>query len=1207
MYLRSIELQGFKSFPEKTLIEFKEGVTVIVGPNGSGKSNIADAMRWVLGEVSSRSIRGTKMEDVVFGGSEGRKPSSFAQVSLTLDNSQGDVRLPVEYDTVTVTRRYFRGGDSEYMINGKSCRLKDIHRLFLNTGIGREGYSVIGQGKIAEIVSQKSEDRRIIFEEAAGITKFRISKNESLKKLDGTRENLTRLNDIISVLSQQVGPLEKEAEKARRYLEIYDEKRALDIAVWLFDLDATEEAVSEVRGNYNRMLGDLEMAEADLAKRQELETLLSEKMSEIRRNTEKENTHRLSLQTELAGAANAAAVAENEKGNLAERISELNSRITELDASMISSEAELEQRRLARAAFEEVKLEREAAAAAEEKAYLDITEKIDGESERADGLEEKAAMLDSDMTALKIEIGKTESRDDTDAEKSTELEELLEEHGEMAKAAEAELEAAVKERDTCKERLDKAAELYDHAQKEKAEADEKRGELIARINELVVKRDLAEGKAETYQRMAELFEGYSESTKYVMNEYAKGRIKGKIYAPVSQLLSVDAKYTVAIECALGAAMQNIVVEDERAAKEAIYCLKASGKGRTTFMPVSTVKPGRLSIDVQRLKKMKGYCGIASELAFAEPKFAGIVSNLLGRTVVFDDIDTANACAAEFGYTVRLVTLDGQMINAGGTFTGGSHRGGEGGILARKRKTEELLATARECEAELKALNGERSELDGLITALNTKLYGYSAEKDILAALFAEASTRASVIEQKCEAERKRQDEILEEKSGIGKRAEERRALHKAYLEKLEGLTSEKESTELLLLECENGIKALNTAQSEKRARLEEARVRLAEAVKDLDAANGAYNAAEAALADIKTRYAEAKALLDGRESRLRAVLEKGDISGKRATELKAELDQMSERIDGLNRLYVETETKYSQAKAATESTVSTKHALEMASEKARVRLEQAEKTREKLRTNLEEEYGMSYQDAKEKAPSLGCPLITEANRSIHEKRQTELRGRIRVLGHVNVNAVEEYKEAKEKFDKLTREVADLSEAEKDLCEIIERLEEEMKTAFVSAFESINSKFSTVFARLFGGGTAQLVLSDPSDVLHCGIDIIVAPPGKIIKNISLLSGGEQAFVAIAIYFSLLEVNPTPFIMLDEIESALDEVNVDRFAQYLCETQDKTQFILISHRRGTMEAAEKLYGVTMPVKGVSKVLSVDISEIGEKIGLGDGEQA
>lgn len=1206
MYLKSIELQGFKSFPDKTVIDFKEGITVIVGPNGSGKSNIADAMRWVLGEVSSRSIRGTKMEDVVFGGSEGRKPSSFAQVSLTLDNSQGDMRLPVEYDTVTVTRRYFRGGDSEYLINGKNCRLKDIHKLFLNTGIGREGYSVIGQGKIAEIVSQKSEDRRIIFEEAAGITKFRISKNESLKKLEGTRENLVRLNDIISVLGAQVGPLEKEAEKARRYLEIYDEKKALDVAIWLFDLDAIESSVSEIRGNYNRMQGDLELAEADLNRQREAETALAEKMSEIRRDTERENTKRLTLQSDMGRAANDAAVAKNETENLKERISELAERQLKLEKDGLECKKTLDERLLAKAEREKV---REALALAEnEKSlqYAAVTDKIDSESQRADGLEERVNGLNEELTRIQIEISRSESRDDTEAEKSRELDILLEEHGSMAEAAEKQVEIHKASLDKCKEKLESATERLEKALEEKEKASLVRDGLNEKINALSVDRELAQSKAETYQRMAELFEGYSESTKYVMNAYKEGRIKGTVYAPVSQLLNVDAKYTVAIESALGAAMQNIVVEDERVAKEAIYCLKASGKGRTTFMPVTTVKPGKMSIDVARLSKMKGFAGIASDIVQADAKFANIVSNLLGRTAVFEDIDTATACAAAFGYGVRLVTLDGQMINAGGTFTGGSHRGGENGILSRKRKTEELLEKARECAKELAQLDEQKSKTEAQLRSLNTQVYELTAEKEILAALYGEENTAYGIALQKSEAEKLRTGEILSERTDITKRANERREHYEKCLAELENIRLDKAKTEKELYDAEEGIKQLNKEQTVIRAALEAARVRLAEGVKDLAAAEEACLRSETELADINRLQAENKALLDGRQQRLTAVLEKGESSTEKADELKNMLLEMSQRIDELNALYVETEAKYTRAKGDTESTVSTLHSLEMATEKARVRLENAEKTREKLRLNLEDEYGLTYAGAKEDAERLNCPLITEANRPVHERRQTELKGRIRVLGHVNVNAVEEYRETKEKFDKLTAEVKDLTEAEKDLCEVIERLEEEMKTAFVSAFEAINSKFSTVFARLFGGGTAELVLSDPSDVLHCGIEIIVAPPGKIIKNISLLSGGEQAFVAIAIYFSLLEVNPTPFIMLDEIESALDEVNVDRFAQYLCQTQEKTQFILISHRRGTMENAEKLYGVTMPVKGVSKVLSVDISEIGEKIGLTDEEQ-
>lgn len=1198
MYLKQIELQGFKSFPEKTTLSFKEGITVIIGPNGSGKSNIADAMRWVLGEVSSRNIRGTKMEDIVFGGAETRKPSSFAQVSLTLDNSGEGDKLPIEYDEVTVTRRYFRGGDSDYLINGKQCRLKDIHALFMNTGIGRGGYSVIGQGKIAEIISLKSEERRIVFEEAAGIAKYKFSKNEALKKLTSTQENLTRLNDINSVLASRVGPLEKESEKARRYMEIYEEKRMLDIALWLYDMAELTKRIASLRGTYEIYANDLEMTESEANRLADQTTALFDSLQELKHETEKCNTELSRTQNDRTEASNKAAFATAEAGHLKEKIDELGSRLKALRESMFDAEKLRNEREAAYRISVDKDAELKAKEDAAQTAYNEICAKIDECAELISDTAEQARILGDEAIDLRISLTVTDTSDATDSEKTAELDASISQQNETIKRLEAELSAAEKsEKAYADKRAETARKLSEIKEKQAKNAEEEQKYRRAK-DDADVAYQVAEKKSETLKRMEELFEGYSHATRFVMDEYKRGNLRG-IYAPVSQIISVPEKYTTAIECTLGSALQNIVVEDEAAAKAAMYALKNAGAGRATFLPVATVRPSYLSQDINRLKTMRGFEGVASDLVSVEAKFGDICKSLLGRTAVFDNIDNAVKCAREFGYKIRLVTLDGQQINAGGSFTGGSGIK-DSGILSRGAEIEALAAVMEKCrktsdDAEKKlAEAAERSE------RLSLEYDNTAAEDGILAALQNEASSAVKVAQARLDEAYGRADEIEAEKSGITEKSEARRKKReedtKLLAETNAKIKELNEKSEAL----DGEMNRLNADQRTARTALEEARVRSAENARGTSAYLSSFEESESTCAVLKQSIESAEAQLEIHKKKLRENAEKSgqtqtDLSGyeKRIAELEARIKELSESA-------AQTEGKYTASRNAEREKNEQKQQLIEKKIQAETRLENAENEREKLKTVLEENYELSYTEAKEKAVEYGCPEVTESSRPELYRRQTELKGKIRSLGHVNVSAIEEYQEVKKQHDELTAQITDLTNSETDLLQIIEKLDSEMKTGFVTAFENINVHFGQVFRRLFGGGTAELVLREPDNVLESGIDINVAPPGKIIKNLSLLSGGEQSFVAIAIYLALLEVNPTPFIMLDEIEAALDEVNVDRFAQYVKETQDKTQFILITHRRGTMEVAEKLYGVTMPVKGISKVLSVDIDEIEEKLG-------
>ena len=1198
MYLKSIELQGFKSFPEKTTLTFKEGITVIIGPNGSGKSNIADAMRWVLGEVSSRNIRGTKMEDIIFGGSETRKPSSFAQVSLTLDNSGEEDKLPIEYDEVTVTRRYFRGGDSDYLINGKQCRLKDIHALFMNTGIGKGGYSVIGQGRIAEIVSLKSEDRRMVFEEAAGISKYKFSKNEALKKLTATQENLTRLNDINSVLASRVGPLEKESEKARKYMDIYEEKRMLDIALWLYDMAELTKRISSLRGTYEIYSNDLEITETEAERLAEQTTALFDTLQELKRETEKRNSELSRVQNDRTEATNRAAYATAEAQNLKEKIEELTERLKNLKESLSDAQKQRNEREAALRESKDRDTELYAKEKAAQAAYDEICDKIDSCAKELSDIGEKTAELNDEIIDLRIALTVTDSTDATDTEKTAELDASIAAQNENIAKLHSELQSAEKSYNGFEEKRKAAAEKLAEVKKKLSEAEEKQQTLSRTKNDADVAYQVAERKAETLKRMEELFEGYSRATRFVMDEAKRGELKG-IYAPVSQIISVPEKYVAAIECSLGSALQNIVVTDEAAAKAAMYALKNAGAGRATFLPVATVKPSYLSQDIGQLKKMRGFEGVASDLVSVEAKFDDICKNLLGRTAIFDNIDNAVLCAKEFGYKIRITTLDGQQINAGGSFTGGSGIK-DSGILSRGREIESLAELMKKCKASSTQAENGLKELDKQIQSLSLEFDNLTAEDGIVAALQNEAGAAVKVAQARLDEAYARADETEAEKLGITEKAEARRKKREEDAARLEELNLIIKQYGDKSAELDADMNRYNEEQQSLRTALEGARIKAAENARGTAAYQVSLEESESTCAVLEQSITAANERLQSHKNRLEENVERSgktntDLSAyeQRIKELEAQIRELSEKVE-------QTEGKCVASQNSEREKNDQKQQLIEKKVQAQSKLENAEAEREKLKGVLEENYELSYSEAKEKAVEYNCPEITESNRAEHYKRQTELKGKMRALGHVNVSAIEEYQQVKKQHDELTAQIADLTSSETDLLEIIEKLDNEMKTGFVTAFENINLHFGQVFRRLFGGGTAELVLRDPDNVLESGIDINVAPPGKIIKSLSLLSGGEQAFVAIAIYLALLEVNPTPFIMLDEIEAALDEVNVDRFAQYIRETQDKTQFIMITHRRGTMEVAEKLYGVTMPTKGITKVLSLDINEIEEKLG-------
>ena len=1202
MYLKSLELHGFKSFPNRTTLTFERGATVIVGPNGSGKSNISDAMRWVLGELSSRNIRGTKMEDVIFGGTDSRRPMGFAEVSVVFDNSDSDNRLDSPFDEVVVTRRYYRTGESEYLINREPKRLRDIYELFMNTGVGREGYSIIGQGKIAEIISKKSDERRNIFEEAAGISKYRHRKEESERKLKNTQDNLDRVKDILLELESQVGPLEKEAEKARRGLAIYEEKKRADVSLWLYDTKQIREDIQNASDALKLSRHQLEIVDGIIEelnaqqdetynKAQENKLLSSRIYEEIRETTE--NLHRLD---------NALRVAESEFAHSAEMIEQCNERIAEINRSeenVRKNREELEARRTELSArykeFCDIRLE-----------YLAEQQKLIGEVNEAKRKLEEAldelTVEENLATDLKVRIDVLKNSKVADGTKSQDLEE------EIAKYEEAGV-SLKEEADKCEENAagfksqiaEKEAIIHENEELCRELSEEKQT-LSETLNGAKLRRDEFLQRADVLQRMNDHFEGYGESVKFVMREYGAGRLdaSGKIHGPLSSLINVDKTYITAIETALGGSLQNIVVDDEETAKAAIYALKRASAGRATFYPITAIRPATETDEIRRAKNFEGYVGRADTLVHTDAKYRSIVEFLLLRTVVFDNIDNASFAAKQLGYRVKLVTLDGQVINAGGAFTGGAAKR-DSGILSRGSEIAALKDKADKLSSEIEKYEIEISELSLKLSEAKEKISITEEEKEILLTLSrgqfaaldranAEYSANSNIIE-KLKFD---YNNLIGQQSKAEEEINKLTAQYDAACERIAALKSYRSG-----LSTETGIKDEKCDELADRAN--EIFIQATEARKDVESV-------EQSIAVIDARISELSSERDGQNVRI------ADIRGKRDNidetkennrreyeELEAKLAKLNDErraadsgADDFDRILNDIRNKLKEKSASRdvcyEATIRDEN-----------RLNQLVERQEKLGAQLWDDYEISY----EEAVALDYPAVTAENREEVAAVQSSSKARLRALGNYNPGAIEQYAEVKMRYDSLNTQYVDLTNSYDELTGIISRLEEEMKTSFVSAFEAINKNFGITFKELFGGGSAELNLTEPEDVLNSGIEIKAAPPGKIIKSLSLLSGGEQSFVAIALLFAILKVNPTPFCILDEIEAALDEVNVFRFGEYIKKLAEGTQFILITHRRGTMEVGDRLYGVTMPQRGISQAIELNVSEIeGKQKELLDG---
>ena len=1188
MYLKSLEVQGFKSFPDKTVIRFGDDITAIVGPNGSGKSNISDAILWVMGEMSSKTLRGAKMEDVIFGGTQKRSAVGFAEATLTLDNS--DRALAYDADEVMVTRRYYRSGDSEYYINRQSARLRDINEMFMDTGLGREGYSNIGQGRIDEILSLKSADRREIFEEAAGISKYRHRKEETERKLAHTEDNLLRIGDKVSELELQLEPLKVQSEKAKKYLELKEELQGVEVAVWLDSLEKLSAAAQKAEEDYASASFVLQQAHDDLDKlylqSQQLNDALREKDGQL--ETARLNVNMLeSAHQQLEGQmAVLRSNISNNESNL-DRIEE------ELQGDADRSGgigAQMEQAKVRVEAIEAMLEEKGLTLMEHQQRLAAMAAGAQGMTRRFLELRSKETDLAAQIAGLEADIRGLEDSMNLSVQRMEQLE------GDLS-AGESRRQEAKNNLDACRTQLRRAKDDVTAANNtiagyslRQSTRVKRRDELAENLRVLNGKLDGVKAKAKVFRAMERDFESYQKSVKMVMQEAQRGSLRG-IHGPVSRLIRTEDSYTVAIEIALGGAMQQIIVDNEQDGKAAISYLKRIGGGRATFLPISVIR-GK-GLNESGLDSCRGFVGVASALVSCQDTYRGIVENLLGRTVIVTDMDAAIAIAKKYSNRFKLVTLDGQVVNPGGSMTGGSVNK-EAGILSRANELEKLTAQEKDLEAKKLDLETQLQEAqrsaDQVEFQLSTARDQLREAEDQVLRLQGEEKQHEillEAIESAAESAQRELDALKSRQSSDRERKAADQAKSQVYAQQLTAVRSE-----IAMLEGSQTEAAETTAQITDRMtqlKTEEAAL-IAE-----------RNTAAAHIEDLK---ALRTAMEGDKEKKLLLM----DTIRADSNRIEGELAQLQQRQEENDRDAAAQRTKLEQVLASRAEAEAAKTKAERSAQEKNKDILNMERAcalleNKKTTTAMEERtiidklwdsYGLTPGTAGEHRGEIES--VAAGNRRI-----VELKRKISLLGTPNLGAIEEYARVNERYSYLVTQRDDVLTSKRELESIIRDITEQMTKIFVAEFEKIDHYFGKTFEEMFGGGKGQLILEDKENPLTCGIEIRVQPPGKQVKTITLLSGGEKAFVAIALYFAILKVRPTPFCMLDEIDAALDDRNVERFASYLHNLSKKTQFIVITHRRGTMEASDVLYGVTMQEQGVSKLLRLDLNQMEQYLGI------
>ncbi|MEG2914989.1 MAG: chromosome segregation protein SMC [Oscillospiraceae bacterium] len=1188
MKLKSVEIQGFKSFPDKTRLEFSQPITAVVGPNGSGKSNIGDAIRWVLGEQSSKTLRGAKMEDVIFGGTQQRKAMGFASVMLTIDND--DRAIDIQNDEVAITRKIYRSGESEYKINNSTVRLKDIHELFMDTGLGRDGYSIIGQGKIAEIISSKSTDRREIFEEAAGIAKYRYHKIEAQKRLTMAEENLNRLKDILVELEERIEPLKKDSEKASKFIVLAEEKKTLEISIWLDIIEKSKASIKEqedkimiCKADYDEIVGQIDEIEKNISD-------IFLKMQNCSVQMEADRAKIKETEASISELTAQKAVAENNIEHNSKSAAEVRDELSKLNISKDDLNVEIENRR-----EKIIDIEKILKGLSDEK--NDISQKSNNENEEINTLNSEINRFKAQRAALYTKISEAKLKSATS---STVVDQSSRRLDEVRREIELSEENA-KERQENFEQINDAILTLDEKKQELT--NEKSGYTIklqsrnTKFDEQKkMQNQIQDSIKEKNQRskllsdMEKSMEGFSYSVKFIHKASETGELMG-ISGTVSSAIEVDSKYSLAIETALGGALQNIIVKDEYIAKQAISLLAKNKAGRATFLPITSVKGNFL--DINSIKNSDGFVGLATSLVKYDEKFSGIMASLLGRIIVATDLDSATDIAKTNGYKFKIVTLDGQVINAGGSFTGGSHSQSVG-ILSRRAEIDELTKKALEQQKDLDIISQQIEKLQREISAINAQIHALESEIEVLEEDRQMMISERMGLEYNIKNEDKKLEMFAQEKKSLQVKINEFNENNNTAKNLLASLDDELVKSEENITQATQQKENLSVSLNENSSKLNEIEMKILAHNKDGEQLIQSIFNLTSQQSEQEQKKLDLNEKIKKYENENYEITQAIKNFADKTVIGESLIEKLQENIKIVTAQRTAFEQETTNLRNSTKNISSTKEKLSAEMGRLEERKISLQNEYDSIISKLWEEYELTRTEAQKFAQKL-------EDTQIAQKRLMELRVKIKSLGNVNVGAIEEFKEVSERYNFMKAQVDDVLKSKEQLNKLIYDLTSQMCEIFSNQFNLINQNFKRIFVELFGGGKASLYLTTPEDILESGIEISVEPPGKIIKNLTALSGGEQSFVAVALYFAILNVNPSPFCILDEIEAALDDVNVTKYAKYLRKLSNNTQFIAITHRRGTMEEADTLYGVTMQEEGVSKLLELNVTEIEGRLGM------
>ena len=1182
MYLKRLEMQGFKSFADKTVLEFMPGITSVIGPNGSGKSNISDAIRWILGEQSMKSLRGSKTQDIIFAGTQNRKSLGFAEASLIFDNTDGT--LPIEYSEVTVTRKIYRSGETGYYINKVPCRLKDIVELFMDTGIGRDGYSIIGQGKIDEILSNKSEDRRHIFEEAAGIVKYRARKEETEKKLEQTKLNLLRINDILSEIESNLEPLQMQSDKAKKYLNLKEELKNIEVGLFLYNIEKYKQSLEELSNDEEIMKSTLNQEEGKLEKIKILKEELKDKIDEITTQIEKLQNIGFESQKEIEKLNSNINVAETKIQNNIENVERNKNEITELEEKINNLKQEIEQKQTRKDNLKQNK----------EKFENELKEK-----------EEELQKLTEKLSSKELEIEKLKKQVEENTDKKYELQSEIsmqtanfENLTQRQKQVKQEISNNVSE-------LDRARMKKEDISKEFYEIEAERNQILKQIEDIDTQKQEVNNKIEEFDlqivnstndmRMKQSRhnflvetekekEGYVKSVKSLLLDCEKIKELGKgMHGVLANIISVPSEYETAIEMCLGMSLQNIVTDTEEDAKRLIEHLRKNNLGRASFLPITSVKGKKL----ENIKgKKNGVVGIASDLVSFDRKYEQIILNLLGRTVVVDNMQNAINIAKENNYSLRIITVEGDIINPSGAITGGSVAKKTVNILGRSREIESLEKEIKKIKSKIEKLEKEKEEYINSSEVIIEQVQGLEKQLQETDITYATGKQRVSSIDENIQTIQKRIEKLKEESSKIEEKQKEIQTQKQENEKQIEHMKEQNEEDQKIIDEFSNSNK-------ESQEYIDNLNLDIT----NLKISVSSFNESEVSIQEmtdmLKTEIETHTKNKENKNKQIEKAKEeniqlKAEIENTKQEieKVKEQVANSGENIEKLKQERIQKNEKLTEKETEQTSEFKTIEDLKAQITKLEVKKTKTEEDITDIINKMWEEYQLTPNNVKD--------YQKPENIALTQRKVNELRTDIRELGSVNVDSIEEYKNLKERYDFMCEQRLDLENTMSKLRKIIQEMLETMKQQFKEKFEIINKNFGEVFKELFGGGMAEVSLTDEENILECGIDITVQPPGKKLQNMTLLSGGEKAFTAIALLFAILKINPAPFCVLDEIEAALDDVNVYRYAEYLKKFSKETQFLIITHRKGTMEAADTVYGVTMEEKGISKLLSMKLKQ-------------